>query len=85
MLVRTGQKTIHEVCKDENVQPYQVYAWIGEQALAEGSRARSDRPLPIDDTGPFLQLDEATLADTDLARAIGEWWLKTHTVLGKSK
>ena len=32
-----GGKPVSEICKQENIQPYQLYAWIGERELLSQS------------------------------------------------
>lgn len=85
--VRSGQKTMAEVCKEESIQPYQVLAWIGERALADDLARGTNgggAPDSIEDTSLRVQLGE-DLTNPDLARVIGEWWLKTHAVIAPKK
>ena len=42
-----GGKPVGEICKQENIQPYQLYAWIGEQALLQQPKRGDDLELRI--------------------------------------
>lgn len=77
-------KTVDQVCKEHEIQPYQVYAWVGERALkpsAEGEETqRHHIPAALRDAmaagvPPNGTSSQPAKIDPELARMVGEWWL----------
>lgn len=83
--ITTHAKTMEQVCKEHDIQPYQVYAWIGERAMKPpvsttdatqthhipaALRAEMEAMAPQDQRSP-----SRVAIDPELARRVGEWWL----------
>lgn len=75
-LVRKNAASIPEICKEYAVQPYQVYAWVGERTLAKQPSGNSSEVIGIH-VAP-RETDTLDAVDEDLAKRVGIWWLKHH-------
>lgn len=68
--------SIEDACREYDLQPYQVMAWVGQVQLAQPSSGA---------TGTFKALSQAELhvngamiEDPDLAKIIGDWYIRTQ-------
>lgn len=73
--VLSGQTSVRDIAARENIQPYQVYAWIGERSLSDALA----NPASSGATGthPALPALSEVLTHPDVCRAIGEAWIRS--------
>jgi hypothetical protein len=79
--VLDGKLTIEKACNTYNLQPYQLMAWVGQVQLSPTAKVTSaadtqKATAPDNPSIPMPSLDDFSGTDPDLARAIGEWYLR---------
>lgn len=85
-----GKLTFDEAVKNLDIQPYQLYAWIGQLKLAEATAAAAtagDGEDPHADTQIVREMIAAGLSGsppTEIAeRQIVEWYIRKYVMRAK--
>lgn len=78
-----GELSFGEVLKRYRVQPYQLYAWVGQAALAR-ERVRGETPLPVGGAGRAVRalIEQPGPRSPEEQRRIVEWYIQNYVIGG---